>query len=84
MRAVQLLSFMLVSAFALVAANPLVAERRDFCDCTSPTGCPGRCSGNSACVGYCGTNTTVACAACGTTSLGCILDTDGTCFTVDE
>ncbi|KAF8196328.1 hypothetical protein K438DRAFT_1826011 [Mycena galopus ATCC 62051] len=83
MRAAQLVSFLFVFGFSLVAANPLVAERQT-CGCTSPTGCPGRCSGNSLCVDYCGFNTTVACAACGDTSLGCILDTDGTCFTVDE
>ncbi|KAJ7258062.1 hypothetical protein B0H12DRAFT_1232367 [Mycena haematopus] len=83
MRPVQLFSLILVSAVALVTANPLLAERQT-CGCTSPTGCPGRCSGNSLCVGYCGTNTTVVCPACGDTSLGCILDTDGTCFTVNE
>ncbi|KAJ7123704.1 hypothetical protein C8R44DRAFT_784239 [Mycena epipterygia] len=83
MHAFQILSFMLVSAFTLAAANPLVAERQ-ICGCESPTGCPGRCSGNSECVGYCGFNTTVVCNACGDTSLGCILDDDGTCFTVNE
>ncbi|KAJ7603201.1 hypothetical protein DFH06DRAFT_339216 [Mycena polygramma] len=83
MHTTQLLSLMLVSAFALVAANPLVAAR-ETCGCESPTGCPGRCSAKSMCVGYCETNTTVHCHACGNTSLGCILNDDGTCFTVNE
>ncbi|KAJ7493542.1 hypothetical protein FB451DRAFT_1214757 [Mycena latifolia] len=80
MHAVRVLSFMLVSTFALVAANPLLSERQS-CFCTSPTGCPGRCSGNSLCVGYCGQNTTVFCDACGETNLACILNDDGSCFT---
>ncbi|KAJ7697283.1 hypothetical protein B0H16DRAFT_1903651 [Mycena metata] len=84
MRATHLISLVLASAFALVAANPLVAERQT-CGCESPTGCPGRCSGNSMCVGYCGFNTTVFCSECGdSTTLGCILNTDGSCFTVNE
>ncbi|KAJ7836700.1 hypothetical protein B0H14DRAFT_2793709 [Mycena olivaceomarginata] len=71
---------------ALIAANPLVAQPDvdKVCLCTSPTGCPGRCSGHSKCVNYCGMNTTVVCNACGKTSLGCILDDDGSCFTVNE
>ncbi|KAK7014245.1 hypothetical protein R3P38DRAFT_1446974 [Favolaschia claudopus] len=79
----RLISLMLVSAIALVAANPLITQR-ETCGCTSPTGCPGRCSGNSLCVNYCGLNTTVHCEACGKTSLGCILNDNGICFTVDE
>ncbi|KAJ7607541.1 hypothetical protein FB45DRAFT_1040223 [Roridomyces roridus] len=81
MYAVQLLSIVL--ALSLAAANPLLTERQT-CECESPTGCPGRCSGNYLCVDYCRLGMTVACSACGTTSLGCILNTDGTCFTVDE
>ncbi|KAJ7726837.1 hypothetical protein DFH07DRAFT_1066623 [Mycena maculata] len=83
MHAFRVISLILASAVALAAANPLLTERQT-CGCESPTGCPGRCSGNSLCVDYCGFNTTVTCAACGDTSLGCIIDTDGTCFTVDE
>ncbi|KAJ6554389.1 hypothetical protein B0H19DRAFT_1153385 [Mycena capillaripes] len=83
MHAARFISLMLVWAFALVTANPLVAQR-EVCGCESPTGCPGRCSGNSLCVGYCGMNTTVFCSACGETSLGCILNDDGSCFTVNE
>ncbi|KAJ7108076.1 hypothetical protein C8R43DRAFT_1044367 [Mycena crocata] len=82
MRTARVISLILVSVFALAAANPLVVERQT-CECQSPTGCPGRCSenGKSMCVGYCGQNTTVFCKACGHTKLGCILDDDGTCFT---
>ncbi|KAJ7868544.1 hypothetical protein B0H14DRAFT_2729134 [Mycena olivaceomarginata] len=71
---------------ALIAANPLAAQPDvdKVCLCTSPTGCPGRCSGHSKCVNYCGMNTTVVCNACGKTSLGCILDDDRSCFTVNE
>ncbi|KAJ7704056.1 hypothetical protein B0H17DRAFT_1127078 [Mycena rosella] len=72
-----------ISAVALVAANPLL-DPHETCGCESPTGCPGRCSANSLCVGYCETNTIVFCGACGETSLGCIFDDDGTCFTVPE
>ncbi|CAK5271257.1 unnamed protein product [Mycena citricolor] len=53
------------------------------CSCKSPTGCPGRCAKNS-CVNYCGSGKTVHCAACGSSQLGCILNTDGSCFTVNE
>ncbi|KAJ6626019.1 hypothetical protein B0H10DRAFT_569764 [Mycena sp. CBHHK59/15] len=86
MHAFSILSVMLASAIALVAANPLLVERQT-CGCESPTGCPGRCSADGAtsfCVNYCGLNTTVVCSACGDTSLGCILNDDGSCFTVDE
>ncbi|KAJ7092402.1 hypothetical protein B0H15DRAFT_833787 [Mycena belliarum] len=83
MPTLRVLSFILASVLALAAANPLECKS-DKCLCTSPTGCPGRCEGNSLCVGYCGTNTTVVCGACGDTSLACILDDDGTCFTVNE
>ncbi|KAJ7704033.1 hypothetical protein B0H17DRAFT_1127057 [Mycena rosella] len=80
MHAFRALSLTLISAVALVAANPLLAPR-ETCGYESPTGCPGCCSGNSLCVGYCETNRTDFYGACGETSLGCILDDDGTCFT---
>ncbi|KAJ6492836.1 hypothetical protein C8R47DRAFT_1119960 [Mycena vitilis] len=86
MHTTQLLSLLLVSAIAFVAANPLVAAR-ETCGCESPTGCPGRCSEKSMCVGYCETNTTVYCHACGSgnksgnITLACIMNDDGTCFT---
>ncbi|KAF7369747.1 hypothetical protein MVEN_00306400 [Mycena venus] len=85
MHAAHLISLMLVSFLALVTANPLATQRdTETCGCESPTGCPGRCSGNSQCVDYCGMNTTVFCDACGETSLGCILNDNGSCFTVNE
>jgi hypothetical protein len=68
---------------ALIAANLLMAQHDvdQVCLCTSPTGCPGQCSGNLECVNYYGMNT-VVCNACSMMSLGCILDFDnGSCFT---
>ncbi|KAF8196324.1 hypothetical protein K438DRAFT_1968041 [Mycena galopus ATCC 62051] len=83
MYANRLISFMLVSMLALAAANPLVAER-ETCDCESPTGCPGLCSADFLCVGYCGMDTSVYCNACTSSGLSCIMSTDGSCFTVVE
>ncbi|KAJ6565822.1 hypothetical protein DFH09DRAFT_1081477 [Mycena vulgaris] len=85
MHTFRILSLMIASSLALVAANPLIAERQT-CDCQSPTGCPGRCSvlqgsGHSYCSGYCGRDNAVICDACGFSTLGCIVNDDGSCFT---
>ncbi|KAJ6569097.1 hypothetical protein B0H19DRAFT_1256772 [Mycena capillaripes] len=91
MYTIQLLSLVLVSSIALVVANPLLPSlnERQTCNCQSPTGCPGRCaplqgSGHSFCIGYCGHNNAVICDACGFSTLGCIVNDDGSCFTVNE
>ncbi|KAJ7879399.1 hypothetical protein B0H13DRAFT_2340644 [Mycena leptocephala] len=88
MYAIRMLSFILATSVALVAANPFVQERQT-CNCESPSGCPGTCaplqgSGHSYCIGYCGENNAVICDACGFTTDNCIVNTDGSCFTVNE
>ncbi|KAJ7662712.1 hypothetical protein DFH06DRAFT_357142 [Mycena polygramma] len=84
--AITLASTLLATATPLV--NTSLTERQS-CGCTSPSGCPGRCAplqGSGAfCIGYCGRDNAVACGACGfSTTLGCIVNDDGSCFTVDE
>ncbi|KAJ6548474.1 hypothetical protein B0H19DRAFT_1265305 [Mycena capillaripes] len=95
--AFPILAVTLVSAFTFAAANPIIhtslTERhlteRQSCNCQSPSGCPGRCavlqgSGHSFCIGYCGRDNAVVCDACGFTTSGCIVNDDGSCFTVNE
>ncbi|KAJ7323341.1 hypothetical protein DFH08DRAFT_817914 [Mycena albidolilacea] len=90
MHAFQVFSLLLASSFVLVAANPLLTSltERRTCNCDSPTGCPGRCtplqgSGTGWCINYCSWGNAVMCGACGQSyTLGCIVNDDGSCFTV--
>ncbi|KAJ7271155.1 hypothetical protein C8J57DRAFT_1226731 [Mycena rebaudengoi] len=78
----------LIFAAALVAANPLLSlAERQSCHCQSPSGCPGHCaplqgSGHSYCIGYCARDNAVICDACGFSSANCIVNDDGSCFTI--
>jgi len=91
MQALQFLSLMLLSLFALVSSEPSRLMHRDepTCKCMSPTGCPGQCQGTNetgySCFNYCGNNVSLPCRACSDGASNCIVDSSASdgCFTVE-